>query len=298
MYRIIDTAKYWTSISVLLIVGTIIAWATWGLNLGIDFTGGSSMEVVFPTAAERPAVEDIQGTIESIGVSGAQVKTAGDAGYVVRMQHIENDQRQAILDAYNDQGVVEQSFSSIGPALGQELKGKAIQALVIVLIAIVGYVSYVFRRVSKGPVPSWWFGIAAIGALAHDVLITIGVFILLGHFYDVQIDAYFITALLTVLGFSVNDTIVVFDRIREGLKDRKKMSFRDIVNRSINNTITRSLNTSITTLLVLVALYLFGGESIQTFVLALIVGITAGTYSSIFVASPILLIGQNGLRKK
>lgn len=297
MYRIIDTAKYWTTLSIILLISTVIAWAAWGLNLGIDFTGGTSMEVLFPTAAERPASDEVLKTVNSFGVEGAQVKTAGDAGYVLRMQHIDNDQRQQILDAYADQGIVEESFSSIGPALGQELKGKAIQALVIVLLAIVGYVSYVFRRVSKGPVPSWMFGIAAIGALVHDVLITIGVFILLGRFYDVQIDAFFITALLTVLGFSVNDTIVVFDRIREGLKDRKKMSFKDIVNRSINSTITRSLNTSITTLLVLFALYLFGGESIRTFVLALIVGITAGTYSSIFVASPMLLLGQKILKK-
>lgn len=297
MYKIIDTAKYWTSLSIVLIIATIVAWSVWGLNLGIDFTGGTSMEVVFPTAEERPTTESILETAEGLGVEGTQVKTAGDAGYVLRMQHIDNDQRQQILDAYSEQGITETSFSSIGPSLGQELKGKAVQALVIVLLAIVGYVSYVFRRVSKGPVPSWMFGVAAIAALAHDVLITLGVFIILGQFYDVQIDAFFITALLTVLGFSVNDTIVVFDRIREGLKDRKKMSFKDIVNRSINATITRSLNTSITTLLVLFALYLFGGESIRTFVLALIVGITAGTYSSIFVASPILLLGQK-LRNK
>lgn len=298
MYRIIHTAKYWLSISAILVVGTIVAWAMWGLNLGIDFTGGTSMEIVFPDAASRPSVAEVQQVVNDTGVESARVQTTGDAGFGLRMQYISNEQRQAILDAYAERGVVEQSFSSIGPALGQELQRKAVEALILVVIAIVAYVSYVFRRVSKGPVPSWWYGIAAIIALAHDVLVTLGVFIVLGKFYGVQIDAFFITAILTVLGFSVNDTIVVFDRIREGLKDRKKYEFKEIVNRSINSTITRSLNTSITTLLVLCALFFFGGESIRTFVLALIVGITAGTYSSIFIASPILLLGQRLLKRK
>jgi preprotein translocase subunit SecF len=152
--------------------------------------------------------------------------------------------------------------------------------------------------VSRAAVPSWVFGVGAVVALGHDILLTVGAFIVLGHFFGIQIDAYFVTALLTILGFSVNDTIVVYDRIREGLKDRAKKSFREIVNDSINTTLARSINTSLTTLLVLVALFLFGGESIRALVLALMLGITFGTYSSIFIASPLLLLAERWLKPR
>ncbi|PIW37451.1 MAG: protein translocase subunit SecF, partial [Candidatus Kerfeldbacteria bacterium CG15_BIG_FIL_POST_REV_8_21_14_020_45_12] len=165
------------------------------------------------------------------------------------------------------------------------------------LIAIILYISYAFRKVTNGPVPSWVFGIGAIVALIHDILVVVGVFVILGKFAGVQIDSLFVTALLTILGFSVHDTIVVYDRVREGLKDRAKKTFKEIVNESINTTLARSLNTSISTLLVLLALYLFGGASIQYFVLALIIGIISGTYSSIFIASPLLLLGQRLLKR-
>lgn len=296
MFQIISKAKYFSTISAILIITTGILWITWGFNLGIDFTGGTEMNVSF--GGELPTVSEIEGTLEGIGIKEAKIQTLGDNGYALRMQDITNDQRQQILDAYQQLQITEESYSNIGPSLGEELRSKAVTALALVLLAIIGYVSYAFRLVSKGPVPSWVFGVGAIVALLHDVILTAGVFIVLGRYFDVQIDSYFITALLTVLGFSVNDTIVVYDRIREKLKNRKKKTFAEIINDSINSTLARSLNTSITTLLVLFALYLFGGESIQQFVLALMIGITAGTYSSIFIASPLLLLGEKMLQKR
>lgn len=297
MYKIIETAKYWGAFSLVAVIASIAAWCIWGLNFGIDFTGGTSMQVFFSSADTRPTVEELTQKLDDIGIDEPRVQTAGDTGMVMKMQHIENDQRQAILDAYAEQGIQEETYVSVGPTLGEELKHKAASALILVLLAIIGYISYAFRTISKGPVPSWVFGVGAIVALIHDIIIVLGVFIVLGAFYDVQIDALFVTALLTILGFSVHDTIVVYDRIREGLKEYPKKDFTTIMNESISSTLVRSLNTSITTLLVLLTLVVFGGASIQYFVLALIIGILSGTYSSIFIASPLLLVGQRLLKR-
>jgi len=297
MYRIIDTSKYWAALSIVVCGASVIVWLVWGLNLGIDFTGGTSMQLHFASAEQRPTVEEMQKTLGDLGIQDVQVQTAGEDNVQLKSQQITNEQRQQLLDRYSDRGVSETQFVSIGPALGSELKRKSAVAIVMVLIAIIAYISYAFRKVSHGPVPSWVFGVAAIVALAHDIFIPVGVFVILGHFKGVQVDALFVTALLTVLGFSVHDTIVVFDRIREGLKDRATKSFREIVNSSVNVTLGRSINTSLSTIIVLVALFLFGGESIRYFVLALIIGILSGTYSSIFIASPLLLLGQKLLKR-
>lgn len=280
-----------------MFIASVAVWLVWGLNLGIDFTGGTSMQVHFPQADQRPTAEEMHTALTELGLSDVQVQTAGTEDFQLKLQQVTNDQRQQILDHFADKGMTESQFVSIGPSLGSELKRKSAVAIIMVLIAIIAYISYAFRKVSNGPVPSWVFGVAAIIALLHDIFIPIGVFVLLGHFMGVQIDSLFVTALLTVLGFSVHDTIVVFDRIREGLKDRATKSFREIVNASINVTMARSINTSLATLIVLVALLLFGGESIRYFVLALIIGIVSGTYSSIFIASPVLLLGQRLLKR-
>ena len=184
--------------------------------------------------------------------------------------------------------IVENRFESVGPVIGGELKEKSIKAIIIVLISIVIYIGWTFRRVSH-PVSSWKYGLVALIALFHDIIITMGVFSILGHFYGVEVGMPFVVALLTILGYSVNDTIVVFDRTRENLLHSGWDDFEEVVNRSINETLMRSLNTSLTTLVVLLAIYLFGGATIQYFVLALIIGIIAGTYSSIFIASPLLV---------
>ncbi len=184
--------------------------------------------------------------------------------------------------------IIEKRFESIGPVIGGELKKKSVRAIALVLIGIVLYVGWVFRKVSR-PVSSWKYGIIALVALFHDIIITLGVFSILGHFYGIEVGMPFVVALLTILGYSVNDTIVVFDRTRENLLRSAWDDFEEVVNRSVNETLIRSVNTSLTTLVVLLAVYFFGGATIQYFILALIIGIVAGTYSSIFIASPLLV---------
>ena len=191
--------------------------------------------------------------------------------------------------------IEELRFDSVGPTIGQELKNKSVTAFIIVLIAIVLYIAWAFRKVSK-PVASWKYGLSAIIALFHDVIIVLGVFAVLGEFYGVEINSAFVAAILTVLGYSVNDTIVVFDRVRENLP-KSDDDFEGTVNTSVNNTITRSINTSVTTLIVLLSILIFGGSSIKDFVLALSIGVFIGTYSSIFLASPVLVLWEKMLRR-
>ena len=190
----------------------------------------------------------------------------------------------------------ERRFSSIGPTIGAELKQKSIKAIIIVLLGISLYIAWAFRKVSQ-PISSWRYGVVTLIALFHDLIIPIGLFVYLGRFYGVEVGANFIVALLVILGFSVHDTIVVFDRIRENLKRYSQLSFMPLVSQSIRETIIRSLNTSLTVLLTLAALYVFGGESLKYFVLALMVGIFSGTYSSIFIAAPLLVTWFNILKK-
>lgn len=285
MIDFVGKRKIWYSISALTVVVAVVVGILWRLNPGIDFTGGSLLEVSYTDT--RPEIEEVQTAVTGTGIGHVQIQPVGETGYILKTESITNEQKGAVLEALD--GASEQSFQNVGPTIGAELARKAWWAMGAVLVAIVLFISYAFRQVSKGPVPAWVFGIAAIIALAHDIWIVLGVFVVLGHFKGVEIDALFVTALLTVLGFSVHDTIVVFDRIRERLKLSSSKSFEEILNESINSTLVRSIGTSFTTVLVLLALYLFGGASIHYFVLALIIGIISGTYSSIFIASPLLL---------
>ncbi|MDP3970284.1 MAG: protein translocase subunit SecF [bacterium] len=294
LFNILGTRKIWYTISSVMIIATFIAWIAFGFNLGIDFTGGSLMQVKYPDVA--PSSAEIADQLSGLDLSEVVVQPSDETTVILKVPFVSNEQRQEILSTLGE-GVVEESFESIGPTIGQELREKSITAIILVVIAIIVYVAVAFRKVSQGPVPSWAFGVSAIIALLHDILITLGVFLVLGHYFGVEINVMFITALLTILGFSVNDTIVVFDRIREGLRRSQQENFEGVINESINHTMMRSLNTSITTLIVLFALYLFGGETIKYFVLALIIGITAGTYSSIFIASPLLLLWQKVLKR-
>jgi len=213
---------------------------------------------------------------------------------ILRFQETSEDTHQAVLAKLNQLagsgGLEELRFDSVGPSIGAELKRKAIYAIFFVLIAILFYITYAFRKVSK-PIASWKYGSAAIIAMFHDAIITMGVFAVLGKFYGVEINTPFVAAILTVIGYSVHDTIVVFDRIRENLP-RSDEDFEGTVNLSLNQTMVRSINTSLTVIFVLLAIIIFGGSSIRTFALALTVGIFIGTYSSIFVASPLLVIWE------
>jgi preprotein translocase subunit SecF len=296
MFKIIQTRKIWYTVSITLTALALIFWFAWGLKYGIDFTGGSLMDVSY--SAVRPSMDQIETSFKDLGVEPVIIQPSGEKDYILRFQNVPEAKHQEILksisqiklDNVSDNKFTENKFESIGPSLGKELKTKAIQAIIVVLIFIVLYIAYAFRKVSK-PVESWKYGVAAIIALVHDILVVVGVFAVLGKFAGVEVDSLFVTALLTILGFSVHDTIVTFDRIRENLfKSRSYDNFEEIINISINQTMVRSLNTSLTTFLALMAVLLFGGESTRYLALALSIGVVIGTYSSIFIASPLLLL--------
>lgn len=288
-------------ISLVILVPGIIALAMWGLKLGIDFTGGTLWEVKFvekkdlPTeASAKEGVINREAFQSFLNENGAQVSTTSQTNpdsILVRSKLTEeakiNEVKSKVAEKY---GKIEDiRLETVGPTISKELTQKALAAVGISILAIVTYVSWAFRKVPK-PTSSIAFGICTIFALVHDVFVVVGIFAILGHFANIEVDSLFITALLTVIGFSVHDTIVVFDRIRENLIKHSEASFAQVVNHSLLQTLGRSLNTSLTAILVLVALLLFGGESIKTFVLALIIGIISGTYSSIFNAAPLLVV--------
>lgn len=288
MFRVVHYRFLWFGISTALFVTGMIFLALGGLKLGADFTGGSLLQVRFEQHAPPP-ITDVEKFLADKGFDSSRVQSAGQSSIELRTKVLSADQHTALLaDLQNKYGTLtEQSYSEVGPTLGHELQQKAIVAVVLVILGIILYITWAFRK-SSGRLSGWAFGVNAVIALVHDVGITVGVFAFLGFVFHIEVDALFVTALLTVLGFSVHDTIVVFDRIREGLRKNFDLPLADIVDRSVNETFVRSINTSVTTLLVLSALYFFGGSSIRNFVLTLIVGIIIGTYSSIFLASPLL----------
>ena len=295
MYNIIGKKKFWLSFSSLLVAASILLLIFWGLKPGIDFTGGSLLEVSY--SAQAPSLNQTEQALSELNLQSLKIQPSGSQELIIRFQNTDETTHQTVLEklraisieGVTDNTMLENQFDAIGPIIGSELKGKAIQSIILVLIFIVLYIAWAFRKVSQ-PVSSWKYGVAAIIALIHDVLLIVGLFVVLGKVWNIEVDSLFVTALLTILGFSVHDTIVTFDRTRENLHKKSELSFDEILNHSINETIVRSLNTSISTLLVLVAIYLFGGESIKNFILALLFGIVVGAYSSIFVASPILSI--------
>lgn len=290
---IIGKKNIFLSVSGVLVLASIFALAFWGLRLGIDFTGGSLLEVEY--MEKKPAADELEKRLAGIDLGNITIQPTGERGAILRFKHVSEGEHQKIIDALGGGGGEKKlleikHFDTIGPTIGNELKKSAFWALAVAASAIVLYISWAFRHVSQ-PVSSWKYGAVAVLALIHDIIIPTGVFSALGKIANQEVDALFITALLTIMGFSVHDTIVVFDRIRENLhKMRVRESYEDIVSRSVNETLARSINTSLTTLLTLVAIFVFGGASVRGLALALILGITAGTYSSIFVASPLLVI--------
>jgi preprotein translocase subunit SecF len=291
--NIIKYRKIFFIISGLLILASIISLSVWHLKLGIDFTGGSLLEVKY--AGTVPANSEIKDKLAQFNLGEVNVTPAENNSVILRFKDIDEATHQNILHSLGD--VEEKSFESVGPVIGAELMRRAIYAIALVILMIVIYIAWAFRKVSR-PISSWQYGIATLVALLHDVIIPVGIFAILGHFLGVEIGLLFVTAVLTILGFSVHDTIVVFDRIRENLRRHIGDNFEDTVNRSINQTISRSINTSFTVLLTLLAVYFFGGESVRYFALALIVGIIFGTYSSIFIASPLLVFWEGWKKKR
>ena len=287
---IIKYRKIFFVFSGLLVLASIVCLILWQLNFGIDFKGGSLSEIEW--LSEKPSNSKVQDILASFNLGNITIQSTGEKGMILRLRDINEDIHQEILNKLkNEFGELEEKrFESIGPAIGAELKKRAFWSISLALVAILVFVAWAFRKVSF-PVKSYRYGIIAVVALFHDVLITIGVFSVLGRFSGVEVGVPFVAALLTILGYSVNDTIVVFDRVRENLLSfkTKNEDFSEIVGYSLKQTISRSVNTSLTTLLVLFAIFLFGGATIKFFALALIIGIALGTYSSIFIASPLLV---------
>lgn len=286
--------KWWFFLlSLMVILPGLVSLALYGLKLGIDFTGGTLLEYKFSKAVDKNAI------VEQFNKSGVEVSSvvpSGTAAYIIRTKPLEQKKITEVKNTLQKSfGTIEDiRTESVGPIIGVETTKNAFIAIVLASVMIVIYLALAFRKVPK-PASSWRFGITAVVALLHDVLLVVGVFSILGHVLGVEIDVLFVTALLTVIGFSVHDTIVVFDRIRENLPKYLSKNFQDIANVSIAQTLTRSLNTSMTVVFSLLALLLFGGETIHWFVVALLVGVISGTYSSIFNATALLTLWEEKL---
>ncbi len=287
---ILNNKKIFLSVSLVLFVAAIVAILFFGLKPSIDFKGGAITEVEY--TKERPSLELLESSLSFLDLGNISIQPAGDLGYLVKSKDLTDAEHTDLLYTLSLGGVFEMkenNFNSIGPSVGKELTRKAILSIVLVILVIICFIAFAFRKVSK-PVSSWKYGFIAIVALLHDIVIPVGVFALISHFTFAQVDTLFVVALLTILGLSLSDTIVIFDRIRENLKNRPDSDFEENVGLSLKQSITRSLNTSITTLIVLFALFIFGPDSTKYFSLMLILGMFFGTYSSIFVASPLLVL--------
>jgi len=294
---IVKYRKVFYSISITLITLSLVALFTWGVVPGIDFKGGSVMQFAYPEG--RPDIELVRSSLNKLEFADTvkELRSTGDNAYVVKLKSVTDKERVALQEAVSvGSSTVEiVSFNSIGPVLGQEAVKKSTIAVILVLVCIIAFITFAFRKVTE-PVQSWKYGLFAIVALLHDVFIPIGAFSVLGHYLGYEVDTLFVTAMLVVLGFSVHDTIVVYDRIRENLKNnyhvKIKKAFSEVVGDSIRQTIVRSVNTSLSVLLAVVVLYFFGPSSTQNFALVLIIGVFFGTYSSIFIASNLLVTAE------
>jgi preprotein translocase subunit SecF len=274
------------------VLASVIAIAVFGFQPGIDFVGGTMWQIRLATSNQPLATSEIKDFFEKdLGVKNITVFPADNNGFLIRFGHISEEQHQQYLKSLKNKfGEVEElRFEGIGPTIGKELKSKAVWAIIMVMLGISLYVAFAFRKVSY-PIKSWKYGIITLITLFHDVIIPAGLLAVLGRQLGIEIDTNFVVALLVVMGFSVHDTIVVFDRIRENLLLQKnRLDLPVIINNSINQTFVRSINTSLTLILVLLALFFFGPVTLKYFILTILVGTTIGTYSSIFVASPLLL---------
>jgi len=287
---VIKYRKFFFALSGLMVGASILAIFVWGLNLGIDFKGGSILEIEYIN--KRPEVEIISQDLETLSLGTFNLQPTGELGYLIRtrdLSEVEKENLDNLLTLEGQFEFVEKRYTSIGPAIGQELARRGVIAILLVVALIILFIAFVFRHVSR-PVSSWRYGLVAIIALVHDIIIPIGLFSFLGYWRGAEIDALFLTALLAILGLSVNDTIVIFDRIRENLRNRISPHFTETVGISLEETISRTINTSLTTLFVLLSLLFFGGETTKDFALVLSLGMVIGTYSSIFLAAPLLVL--------
>ncbi len=292
---IVRHRKIFFVLTAILVIFSIGSMVVRGFNFGIDFTGGSILEVSYTDS--RPDLEAAKAKLDQLSLGGYSLRSSGEKGFTLRTKEITSDVKNKVLVALSADAKTlphEDRFNTIGPTVGGELRNKAYVAIAVTILGIVFFITFAFRKVSR-PVQSWKYGLATIVALVHDIVISAGIFIFLTTYIGAELDLLFMTALLAILGYSVHDTIVVFDRVRENLQinaetNNRKEPFEEVVGRSLTQTMGRSINTSLTLVIVLVALYFLGGHSTQDFALLLTVGVIVGTYSSIFIASPLLVV--------
>ena len=290
MINFIKYKRIYYGVSSILILASLFSLVFFGVNFGIEFTGGSMMEIEY--SEDVPSVSELRSTLSGIGLNDVTIQSIGENGFVLRMPNISQDKYILLKDSLS--GATEKYFESIGPTIGEELKNKSVISIILASLAIVLYIALTFRNMGSKNIRSWQYGMVAAGiGFFHDVLIVLGAFSIMGYLYGIQFSVPIAVALLTVLGYSINDTVVVFDRIRENIAKKPRLVFPDIVNKSLNETLERSINTSDTTLFVLIAIFVLGGETIRWFVFAMILGISVGTYSSIFLAGPLLVTWFN-----
>lgn len=299
MFPFTKYSKIYYVVSGIFIAAAVASLVVFGLKFGIEFTGGSTMELHFASAdgGQRPSNDQIADALGEFNLGEVIVQPTGSSGVLLKFKGIDEDTHQKILAKINTLSPVqEKSFQYIGPSIGRELKTKTIIAITAALMVITLYIAFAFRKVSR-PVASWKYGITSLIALFHDILIPLGVFSLLGRFYNAEITVPIVAALLTILGFSVHDTIVIFDRIRENIFRRESQSFAQTVDESLNQTLGRSITTTLTTVIVMAFVFFFGGQTLKWFSLTLIIGISAGAYSSIFIAGPLLVTWYERFQK-
>ena len=291
---VIKNKKIFVIISAVLVFLSLSAIGYWGLKLGIDFKGGSLTEVEYKNA--RPEQIIVEGQVKTLSLGEAIIQPIGTVGYSIKTKALNETERASVMTALGADAT-EKSFTSIGPSVGAELVRKSILSFILVALGIIFWIAFSFRKVSK-PVSSWKYGFIAILTLIHDILIPVGVFAMLSHMYGVEVDTLFVVAILTILGLSVSDTIVVFDRIRENIRIGHFKTFEETVGRSLDQVYTRSIATSSTVIIALLALVFFGPASTKIFAIMLTAGMFFGTYSSIFLASPLLVMTSNIQKKK
>ncbi len=290
MLNIVKRRYLYFAISLLVILPGLIAYLLWGLPLAIDFTGGSLLEVQF-NSANPPGTTDIMALYADEGLDEPRVQSSSDGVMIIRSKFLDNDARASLLAAMQERfgDITVLRFDSVGPTVGKEVTTRAAGAVAMAALAIMAYITFAFRGVPH----AFRYGVSAILAMLHDVAVVVGLSAIFGKFLGWEVDSLFLTALLTVIGFSVHDSIVVFDRIRENSTIYRRLPYETLVNHSIVQTLDRSVNTQLTVMFTLLALALFGGETTRHFVVTLLVGVFSGTYSSIFNAAPILVVWEN-----
>jgi len=294
--KIIARRRLWFGISIFMVTISALALIFWGLTFGIDFKGGTIYEAEFNKKVEASQVKQ---ALADLNLPNLLVQIKGESDVTIKTAPLSEEQIKNVKEKFLQKigESREISLDNVGPTVSKSLTKKAIISVILACVGIVLYLAIAFRKVPK-PVSSWRFGISAVIALFHDIIITLGAYSLFGHFFNFEVDSLFVVALLTILGFSVHDTIVVFDRIRENLRNNPGEDFENVTELSVNQTLVRSSNTSLTVMMVLAALLLIGGKTLQHFIAILLVGITSGTYSSIFNAAPVLVVWQNFIKRK